>query len=151
MLPFLLGTGCMVAPQVAVPIAAGVSVLKAARHAVKARRQPKDAQASNDSSAPKVDTKSELLHYASFEGPSQAVMLQFDDLKCSLWMKKGGVKDILKGVSGVAKAGRCGGSKGRRLREVAAGVRIVRQRSAHADHCTYLRHLFNRPGTGSSR
>lgn len=90
MLPFLVGASCIVAPQYGFPVAAAAGILKAA----KKRLVKKD----------QLPQKEDIeKSYETFAGPSQSVILQFNDLKCTLATKSGTKKQILKGVSGEAK------------------------------------------------
>lgn len=103
MLSFLVGTACVVAPQFGVPAAAALTVVKAARNGVKRGRRAAGEAAPK---GVKGDEDKLEKNFETFEGPSQSVVLQFDDLKCSITTKSGKTKQILKGISGTARPGR---------------------------------------------
>lgn len=92
MLSFLVGAGCIVAPQYGLPVAAVAGLIKAARR----------ARLANAGQLPSSTADLEKA-YETFSGPSQSVILQFDDLKCTLITKTGATKEILKGVTASAQ------------------------------------------------
>ncbi|KAL6758227.1 P-loop containing nucleoside triphosphate hydrolase protein [Haematococcus lacustris] len=124
MLPFVLGTACVVMPQVGVPLlgtTAAVKGFKGLHRSLKQRRQGSPCAGPNPGggaaapltlpgSAPTTTSSSSPAPAASVllsSGQVPPVTLEWCDVSCSLLDKKRGTrKQLLSGIGGVARPGR---------------------------------------------
>lgn len=103
MLSLLIGTAVIVAPvHIGIPAGVAVAGLRATLSAAKRRQMKKAAQLKSNSAEKLEATYEQLLAEEAIE----PVMLAWTDLHCSLQLKDGTSKPILRGVSGVARPGR---------------------------------------------
>lgn len=113
MLPFLIGTAVITTPQLGLPAAALAGAVKAARHLAGGRGRRRSAAAAGEeaAAAPKIGSKSLEKLEAHYEqllaGDVEPVTLQWDDVRCDLKLQGGTKRPILRGVSGIARPGRC--------------------------------------------
>ena len=87
---FVLGAAVIVAPSHQLPVALGAGLLKAGSSVIQHRSQKRAALAISEAGKT-ADSK---------------MLLEWDQLSCSLKKKDGSRKDILHGLSGAAQPGR---------------------------------------------
>ena len=110
MLPFVVGTTAIAAPQLGLP---ALAVVAAAKGIVGLRRRARRGKAVDLSS--KSVAKLEANYEELLTADVEPVTLQWSDVQCNLRVKGGAQRPILQGVTGSARPGRWGWPSGPKI------------------------------------